>query len=266
SPARPVIFRKHRQSAWTRAGARASRCDHDDDGGKVCPGRGAPWPACPERGAVLVRAGANGSGERERLQVELLRAPDRRKLGGAAGLLRGLARRSQGLVTAGEIIAGTPRPRCGRGCAVNEATQPPQPKLLVRPYPRSSWQYGPADAGTLATAAKAKARARTNFVIVVSYGFSCRLAGGHMPVRRFFGVGCHRVRGQGAPSTCWISSGRPGDRLEADVALLLNLPGDSLLNPLGDALQISRISPCDTTCPAPRPIRGVGPGEDVRGA
>jgi hypothetical protein len=226
SPLRLVIFRKHRQSAWTRAGARASRWDHDDDSGKVCPGRGTPWPACPDRDATLVRAGANGSGG-DRLQVELLRTSERRKLGGAADLLRGLARRPQGLVTAGKIIAGTPGRDAAGACAA-KTTQPPQPKLLVRPYPRSSWQYGPADAGTLATAAKAKARARTNFVIVVSYGFSCRSAAGRMPDRRFFGAGPHRVRGQGAPSTCWISSGRAGDGLEADVGLLWNLLGDFL--------------------------------------
>src|SRR5262245_23518085 len=46
-------------------------------------------------------------------------------------------------------------------------TQPPQPKLLVRPYPRSSWQPLPADAGTVASAAMVKARAKTIFVIVV---------------------------------------------------------------------------------------------------
>src|SRR5262245_18427504 len=47
------------------------------------------------------------------------------------------------------------------------AHQPPQPKLLVRPYPRSSWQPLPADAGTVASAAMVKARAKTIFVIVV---------------------------------------------------------------------------------------------------
>src|SRR5262245_27968747 len=53
---------------------------------------GLPWPAYPDRDATLVRAGANGSGDGDRLQVELLRASERRKLGGAADLLRGLAR------------------------------------------------------------------------------------------------------------------------------------------------------------------------------
>jgi hypothetical protein len=148
--------------------------------------------------------------------------------------------------------------RPGRAQSSKKATQPPQPKLLVRPYPRSSWQYGPADAGTVAAAAKAKARARTNFVIVVSYGFSCRSAAGCMPDRRFFGVGRHCVRGQGAPSTCWISSGRPGDGLEADVRLLWNL--------LGDSLQISRMARC-AACHIAAIDRGcVGPEEVYRRA
>src|SRR5262245_65079886 len=66
--------------------------------------------------------------------------------------------------------SAAPTARRGRGAWLVGLTQPPQPKLLVRPYPRSSWQYGPAEAGTVASAAMAKARAKTILVIVVSYG------------------------------------------------------------------------------------------------
>src|SRR5262245_58464405 len=59
-------------------------------------------------------------------------------------------------------------------------TQPPQPKLLVRPYPRSSWQPLPADAGTVASAAMVKARAKTIFVISVL--LSVRFARAARPV------------------------------------------------------------------------------------
>jgi hypothetical protein len=75
------------------------------------------------------------------------------------------------------------------------APQPPQPKLLVRPYPRSSWQPLPADAGTVANAAMAKARAKTIFVIVVllSVLFVGRL--GRVADRLVSSAGAHQGAG-----------------------------------------------------------------------
>jgi hypothetical protein len=61
--------------------------------------------------------------------------------------------------------------------------QPPQPNKPVRPYPRSSEQDGPAAAGTVASVAKAKARARTIFVMRVSYGSGLVVGAGRMAER-----------------------------------------------------------------------------------
>ena len=67
--------------------------------------------------------------------------------------------------------------------------QPPQSKLLVRPYPRSSWQCGPATAGAVASVVMAKASARTILVIEVSY---VRFCSGGRPPGSTAGVGAER--------------------------------------------------------------------------
>jgi hypothetical protein len=119
------------------------------------------------------------------------------------------------------------------------AAQPPQPKLLVRPYPKSSWQGGPAEAGTVANAAMAKARAKIIFVIVVSFCIYLVLsaAGQHGRPHAWF-----RCRARphadvklsrssvsdddGALARGGVLSRWRDRKLAADIRLAMNFPGE----------------------------------------